>query len=150
MGSYGVCGGGGDVVIHRFIMHAYTVLNEERASMQVDTRKNSACPVAMLISAGMWPLNAPFYNSHRTTRLIPPVVLTLSCGCHIADAGYPYNAEIFVYKPWRPKGFFNLTSLKLSQSACCFRFIWILILWVYDHYNFKNSFLSPLDVYRRA
>ena len=27
----------------------------------------------------------------------------------------PYNAEIFLYKPWRPNGFINLNSSKMSQ-----------------------------------
>ena len=26
----------------------------------------------------------------------------------------PYNAEIFLYKLWRPKGFFNLKSSQMS------------------------------------
>ena len=29
----------------------------------------------------------------------------------------PYNPEICLYKPWRPKGFFNLKSTSMSYLA---------------------------------
>ena len=33
----------------------------------------------------------------------------------------PYNAEIFVYKPWRPKGFLQLeVNINILVSSFCF------------------------------
>ena len=45
------------------------------------------------------------------------------------------SAKIFVYKPWRPKGFFNFKSSELYVFVSYFRFIWILMLWDYCHYT---------------
>ena len=43
----------------------------------------------------------------------------------------PFSVEIFLHKPWRPKGFqFEIIINGLVSS---FRFIWIPMLWVYCH-----------------
>ena len=41
--------------------------------------------------------------------------------------------NILVYKPWRPKDFFQFEILVVLVSS--FRFIWIPMLRVYGHYN---------------
>ena len=62
---------------------------------------------------------------------------------------YPSNPEISLYKPWRPKGFYQFVII-INVLLSSFCFIWKPILWVYDHY----TFLIPLvrrqfDVHRR-
>ena len=42
-----------------------------------------------------------------------------------------HSADIFLYKPWKPKGFFLAGSLRI---------IWIPMLWVYGHYKYSNSY----------
>ena len=46
------------------------------------------------------------------------------------------NVEIFLYKPRRPNLFYflNLKSSFINVLVCPFWFIWISMLWVYDHY----------------
>ena len=41
-----------------------------------------------------------------------------------------YNAEIFLYKPLRPKCFFQFEII-INVLVSSFRFIWIPMLWVY-------------------
>ena len=38
-----------------------------------------------------------------------------------------YNAEIFLYKPWRPKGYCQF-GIIINVLVSCFRFIWIPML----------------------
>ena len=40
----------------------------------------------------------------------------------------PYNAEIFLYKLWRPKDFFQFEII-INVLVSSFRFIWIPMLW---------------------
>ena len=40
-----------------------------------------------------------------------------------------YNAELFLYKPWRPKGSFQFEII-INGSLISFRFIWIPMLWI--------------------
>ena len=61
-------------------------------------------------------------------------------GC-IQSIVNPYKAEIFLYKPWRPKGF----SIWNHHKVNSFRFSWIPMLWVYGHHNFLNSFSAGTD-----
>ena len=50
----------------------------------------------------------------------------------------PYNAELFLFKPWRLKCVqFEIIRFVLVSS---FRIIWIPMLWVYNHYTYFNSF----------
>ena len=51
----------------------------------------------------------------------------------------PCKAELFVFKPWRPKGYF-LFEIIINVLVISFWFIWIPMLWVYDHYKYFNSF----------
>ena len=53
----------------------------------------------------------------------------------------PYNAGIFLYKPWRLKGFIQFEII-LNVLVSYIRSIWIPMLWVYDHYIF--FFVIPL------
>ena len=46
-----------------------------------------------------------------------------------------HNAEICLYKPWRPI-FFFLFVIIINALTSSFRFISILMLWVYDYYIF--------------
>ena len=46
----------------------------------------------------------------------------------------PYNADIFLYKPQRPKGF-SIWNHHICPIVSFFLFIWIPILWVYSHYK---------------
>ena len=50
-------------------------------------------------------------------------------------SNYLYNAEIFVYKPWRPKGFVSIWNHLIS-----FRFIEPPMLWFYSHSKYFYSF----------
>ena len=43
-----------------------------------------------------------------------------------------YSSEIFLYKPWRPKDFIQF-EIVINVLVSSFRFIWIPMLWVYDH-----------------
>ena len=57
-----------------------------------------------------------------------------------------YNAEIYLYKPRRPKGFFNLKSSWMSYSLInSYRFIWISYLWYEYRVIFLNSFNAGTD-----
>ena len=51
------------------------------------------------------------------------------------DSFNPYNAEILLYIPWRPKGFFQFEII-INVLVGSYYFIWIAVLWVYGHYNF--------------
>ena len=42
------------------------------------------------------------------------------------------NAEIYLYKTWRQKGYFQFEII-MNVLVSSFRFIWIPMLWVYDH-----------------
>ena len=54
----------------------------------------------------------------------------------------PYNAEVFLHKPWRPK----CKTIK-NVLFSSFRFIWIQMLWVYDHLkDFNTSSTLSTDV----
>ena len=55
---------------------------------------------------------------------------------NIERAYHPYNAKIYLYKPWRPKGFFSIWNVLVNY----FGFIWIPMLRVYGNYKFVNSF----------
>ena len=49
------------------------------------------------------------------------------------DYGFnTYNAELFLFKPWRLKGFFQFQTI-MNGSAGSFWFIWISKLWVYGY-----------------
>ena len=56
----------------------------------------------------------------------------------------PYNAIIFLFKPWRRNVFFQFQIILFSS----FRFIWIPVLWVCAHYNYLTLSVrrSTLDV----
>ena len=45
-----------------------------------------------------------------------------------------YNDEIFLYKPWNRKGFFQF-EITINGLVSSFWFIWIPMLWVYGHYK---------------
>ena len=55
----------------------------------------------------------------------------------------PYNADIFVYKPWQPKFFFQFEII-LNFLVSSFRFIWIPMLWFSGHYKYCNSFSAVI------
>ena len=57
-----------------------------------------------------------------------------------------YHAEIFLYRPWRPK-IFSISNQYYNVLVSSFRFIWIPMLWLYGH-CISNSFSagSTLDV----
>ena len=59
-----------------------------------------------------------------------------------------YNAEIFSYKPWRPKGFFQFKII-INVLVISFRFIWIPVLWVYGHYKYFYSYSAGIDFRRQ-
>ena len=44
----------------------------------------------------------------------------------------PYDAEIFLLKPWRLKGFIQF-EIPINVLVSSFWFIWIPMLWVYGH-----------------
>ena len=47
----------------------------------------------------------------------------------------PYNAEICLYKPWRPKDFVQFEII-IHILVSYFRIIWIPMLWVYGRYKY--------------
>ena len=59
----------------------------------------------------------------------------------------PYNAELFVYKPWGQKSYFQFEII-INVLVISFRFIWIPVLCVYSHYKYVYSYsgVSTLDV----
>ena len=58
------------------------------------------------------------------------------------------NAEICLYKPWRQKGYFQFENL-MNDLLSSFRFIWIPMLWVYDHQKYFYSFSAGIDFRRQ-
>ena len=44
----------------------------------------------------------------------------------------PQSADFFQYKPWRPKGFLQFETI-INVLVISFWFIWLPMLWVYDH-----------------
>ena len=58
-----------------------------------------------------------------------------------------YNPEIFLYKLWRPKGFFQL-GIIINVSVSTFCFIWIRMVRVYGHCTLLivTAWGSTLDV----
>ena len=80
---------------------------------------------------------APFsFNTTISTPLISHSPLTLT------------TLKIFLYKPWRPKGFFQFEII-INVSVSSFRFIWIPMLWVYGHYKYFNSYTAWIDFGRQ-
>ena len=69
---------------------------------------------------------------HNFYQQTARVLLSIQCRSIVCDVG-PYNAEIFLFKPWRPKGFFIINILVSS-----FRLIQVHMVWFYDrdHYTF--------------
>ena len=65
---------------------------------------------------------------------------------------YPVQRWNSVYKPWRPKGYFQFEIFS-NILVSSFRFIWILMLWVYGHYKFlilsARFYTSESDICRR-
>ena len=56
--------------------------------------------------------------------------------------------NIFLYKPWRPKGFFQFEII-ITVLVSSFRFIWIPMLWVYGHYKYFHSYSAGIDFSRQ-
>ena len=50
----------------------------------------------------------------------------------------PYNPELFVFKPWRLKGYFKF-EIAINVLVSSFCLIWIPMLWVYGQYKCFNS-----------
>ena len=59
-----------------------------------------------------------------------------------------YNAELFLSKPWRLKGVFQLWII-INVSVISFLFIWIPVLWVYGHYKYLNYFSAAIFFLRQ-
>ena len=55
--------------------------------------------------------------------------------------------ELFLYKPWRPKGFFRF-EIVINVLVISFRFIWIPMLWVYYQYEYVYSYSAGIDFIR--
>ena len=71
-----------------------------------------------------------FADSTLLFTLSSERIMTNGCKRRAYKGINHYNAEIFLYKPWRPKGFCHA----LVSSFC---FIWCyFMLWVNGHYNF--------------
>ena len=60
----------------------------------------------------------------------------------------PWSAEMFLYKPWRPKGFSQFKVI-IKVLVSSFWFIWIPMLWVYDNYNYFYSYSAGIDFSRQ-
>ena len=68
----------------------------------------------------------------RVTALVVSLPLDAIRQCVCVDASTLKALKCFLYKPWRPKGFWNHHNLLVRS----FRFIWIPMLWVWGHYIF--------------
>ena len=55
---------------------------------------------------------------------------------------------IFLYKPWRPKGFIQFEII-INVLVGSFWFILILMLWVYGHYKYIYSFSAGIVFIRQ-
>ena len=55
-----------------------------------------------------------------------------------------YNAELFLYKPWRC--FFHFEII-INVLVTSFWLIGIPMLWVYDHYKYFNAFNAGSSLY---
>ena len=60
-----------------------------------------------------------------------PLILTLT------------TLKYYLFKPWRLKLFLQFEII-LNVLIISFRFIWIHMLWVYDHYNYFNFFSAVI------
>ena len=60
-----------------------------------------------------------------------PLILTLT------------SLKYHLFKPWRLKLFLQF-EITLNVLISSFRFIWIHMLWVYDHYNYFDFFSSVI------
>ena len=59
------------------------------------------------------------------------LMITLRC----SDCAYnPYNAGVFVYKPWGTRGYFQFEII-INVLVNSFRFSRIPMVWVYGHYK---------------
>ena len=58
----------------------------------------------------------------------------------------PYNAEIIVYKPWRPKCLFFQFDIIINVSVSSIHFIWIPICYGYTAYTF--SIVTVVRIWR--
>ena len=56
----------------------------------------------------------------------------------------PYNAELILYKSWRPKGYFQFDII-IDVLVSSFWFIWIPMLWGYGHQNIFYSYSAGID-----
>ena len=60
----------------------------------------------------------------------------------------PYNAKIFLFKPWRLKIFFKFEII-MNVLVTSFQFIWTPMLWVYDHYKWYIFFIAGIVFLRQ-
>ena len=56
----------------------------------------------------------------------------------------PLKRWIILYKPWRPKGYFQF-KIFINVLVSSFWFIWIPVLWGYDHYKYFDSYSARID-----
>ena len=92
------------------------------------------------IDTPAWPLRCP------ETRDNP--LCWLNVGPVLPVVGLkPYNAEIFMLKPWRPKIFFQFEII-INVLFSSFFFIWIPN-WVQAHYNYFDSFSAGIVFIRQ-
>ena len=56
----------------------------------------------------------------------------------------PWSAELFLCKPWRPKGFLQFETI-INVLFSSFRFIWILMLWVYGQSKYFYFYSAGMD-----
>ena len=83
----------------------------------------------------------PYGSSIRSIYIYIYVFIHLHIEVHVLyiRSVNPFNAELYLFKPWRLKVFcqFEITIIVLFSS---YRFIWIPILRVYHHYKYLSSF----------
>ena len=91
-----------------------------------------------------------YYHESTVTVLMwrPATQKTMTRQSNLVRLINSYNAEIFLYKSWRPKGFSRFEIIR-NVSVSSFCFIWIPMLWVYGHYKLFNSFSAGTDFRRQ-
>ena len=75
-------------------------------------------------------------SGRRRTICTPAVSLYKTNNNHINH----YNAEIFLYKLWEPKGFIEFEIIINGLVLNSIRSIWTPVLWIYGYDIFVNSF----------
>ena len=150
------------VLVFTGICHPFAICSRKSSSWYLSTGTMKIIPVfyhwGRLTSSGVQSQKA--VSAHFTSKQILPfgfaeqssggpnyVWYGLRIGWGYGHLHRKNYAEIFVYKPWRPKVFFQFEIITnaLASSFCLIR---IPMIWIYGHQNLLYSF-SAEGIYGR-